>query len=214
MTVDLYNLENKVVGKTELPEKVFGEHWRPALVAQVLNAQLANKRNPWAHAKTRAEVSGGGRKPWRQKGTGRARHGSTRSPIWRHGGKAHGPLKTRDYSQKVNKKMKKRALFSVFSRKLKDGEVKIFDSLDIEAGKTKILSGKLAGVLGMGKKSKKYDALLVVGAENKNTVRASSNLLKTKSTKAGSLNLYDAMNYKNVFIDKVAVKEIEQHYKT
>src|SRR3989338_10813210 len=118
MKTDLYNMQNEKIGTVELPEAVFGVAWKPALVKQVVNAILANKRRPWAHAKTRAEVRGGGRKPWRQKGTGRARHGSTRSPIWSGGGKAHGPLSERDFSQKVNVKMRRVALFSVLSHKL------------------------------------------------------------------------------------------------
>jgi hypothetical protein len=96
MKVDLYNLKNEVVGTAELPDTVFGVAWKPALVKQVLAAQMANRREPWAHAKDRSEVSGGGKKPWRQKGTGRARHGSTRSPLWSGGGKAHGPRNDRD----------------------------------------------------------------------------------------------------------------------
>ncbi len=99
MKAPVYNLKNEKVGEVDLPESVFGVRWNSILVAQVLRAQMANKRRPWAHAKTRAEVRGGGRKPWRQKGTGRARHGSTRSPLWVGGGKAHGPSKLRDYSQ-------------------------------------------------------------------------------------------------------------------
>src|ERR1700738_4540941 len=105
----VYNIENEKIGTFELPAGMFNAPWRAALVHQVLLAQAANLRRPWAHAKGRGEVSGGGKKPWRQKGTGRSRHGSTRSPIWRHGGKAHGPSKERDYSQKVNKKMKQQA---------------------------------------------------------------------------------------------------------
>src|ERR1700691_279808 len=102
MKTSLYNLKNEIVGQTELPDRIFGAKWSPTLVKQVLEAQSANKRSPWAHAKDRSEVRGGGRKPWRQKGTGRARHGSTRSPLWVGGGKSHGPRNERDYTQKVN----------------------------------------------------------------------------------------------------------------
>ncbi len=130
MKADVYNLNNEVVGSVDLPDTVFGVRYNAALVKQVIDAQLANRRSPWAHTKTRGEVSGGGKKPWRQKGTGRARHGSTRSPIWVGGGVAHGPRNDRDYSQKVNKKMKQAALFAAISRKAKDGEVKVFDTLD------------------------------------------------------------------------------------
>ena len=137
MKADIYNLNNEVVGTMELPVGVFGTKWNATLVQQVLEAQIANARPPWAHVKDRSEVRGGGKKPWRQKGTGRARHGSTRSPIWVGGGKAHGPRNDKDYSQKVNKKMKRVALFSVLSKKAKDGELKVFDTLVLDAPKTK-----------------------------------------------------------------------------
>ena len=137
MKADVYNLKNEVVGTMELPAEVFGTKWNATLVQQVLEAQLANARQPWAHVKDRSEVRGGGKKPWRQKGTGRARHGSTRSPIWVGGGKAHGPRNDKDYSQKVNKKMKRVALFSVLSKKAKDGEVKVFDTLVVRGAENK-----------------------------------------------------------------------------
>src|SRR5271166_6555953 len=103
MNADVYNWNNEKVGTMELPASVFGAKWNAMLVKQVLEAQAANRREPWAHTKTRGEVRGGGKKPWRQKGTGRARHGSTRSPIWRHGGITHGPRAERDFSVKINR---------------------------------------------------------------------------------------------------------------
>jgi len=213
MNADVYNLKNEKVGTVELPESVFGARWNPVLIKQVLEAQQANARDPWAHAKDRSEVRGGGRKPWRQKGTGRARHGSIRSPLWVGGGKAHGPRKERDYSQKVNKKMKHSALFSALSRKMKDGEVKVFENFALSAPKTKILASVLAALLNMKKTAKRYDVLLVENAANKNLFRASSNLQKAKAVDAASLNVLDVLNYKNLFLDKEAVALIEKHYK-
>ncbi|HUC02017.1 MAG TPA: 50S ribosomal protein L4 [Candidatus Paceibacterota bacterium] len=213
MNVDVYNLKNEVVGTVELPSAVFGAKWNATLVQQVLEAQLANARAPWAHTKDRSEVRGGGKKPWRQKGTGRARHGSTRSPIWVGGGKAHGPRNDRDYSQKVNKKMKRVALFSVLSKKAKDGEVKVFDSLVLDAPKTKSVAAALTAVLAPKKGDKRFDVLLVADNANKNLFRATANLQKTKTLEAGSLNVYDIMNHKNLFIDKSVVETIEKHYK-
>ncbi len=212
MKTDVYNLKNEVVGTVELPDAVFGTRWNATLIKQVLDAQAANARRPWAHVKDRSEVSGGGKKPWRQKGTGRARHGSTRSPIWVHGGKAHGPRNDKDYSQKVNKKMKTVALFAALSRKAKDGEMKVFDALAIDAPKTKMLAGALHGILTMPKGKKRYDVLLVANGENKNLFRASSNLQKAKAIDATSLNVYDILNHKNLFIDKAAVETIGKHY--
>jgi large subunit ribosomal protein L4 len=216
MKADVYNLNNEVVGTVELPDNVFSTRWNATLVKQVLDAQLANARRPWAHVKDRSEVSGGGRKPWRQKGTGRARHGSTRSPIWVGGGKAHGPRNDKDYSQKVNKKMKRVALFSVLSRKAKDGEVKVFESLAFEAPKTKLLVTALNHVLSMKKSGKRYDVLLISDKNNKNLLRASSNLQnaqKAKAIDATSLNVYDVLNHKNLFIERTAVETIGKHYK-
>jgi len=213
MNADVYNLKNEKVGTLELPAEVFGVKWNPALVKQVLEAQLANARSPWAHTKGRGEVRGGGKKPWAQKGTGRARHGSTRSPLWVGGGKAHGPRNERDYSQKVNKKMKRTALFSVLSRKAKDGELKVFDALTIEAPKTKVLASVLNGVLSVKKGDKRFDALLVSDIANKNLFRASGNLAKTKALAATSLNVHDILNYKNLLLDKESVAAIAKHYK-
>ena len=213
MKADIYNLKNEVVGTMELPAEVFGTKWNATLVTQVLEAQIANARQPWAHVLNRSEVRGGGRKPWRQKGTGRARHGSTRSPIWVGGGKSHGPRNDKDYSQKVNKKMKRVALFSVLSKKAKDGEVKIFDTLALEAPKTKAVAVALKNALSPKKGDKRFDVLLVSDNANKNLFRATSNLQKTKTIEAGSLNIYDIMNHKNLFIDKSAVEMIEKHYK-
>jgi large subunit ribosomal protein L4 len=213
MKADVYNLKNEVVGTVDLPSAVFGTKWNAALVQQVLEAQLANARSPWAHVKDRSEVRGGGKKPWRQKGTGRARHGSTRSPIWVGGGKAHGPRNDRDYSQKVNKKMKRVALFSVLSKKAKDGEIKVFESLMIETPKTKIAATALKNILSPKKGDKRFDVLLVSDNTNKNLFRATSNLQKTKAIEAGSLNVFDIINHKNLFMDKNAVETIEQHYK-
>ena len=212
MKVELYNLENKSVGQAELPEAVFGIAWKPTLVQQVLTAQLANRRRPWAHAKTRAEVRGGGRKPWRQKGTGRARHGSIRSPLWSGGGKAHGPLKDRDYTQKVNVDMKRLALFSVLSRKLHDGEVRIFDSLALAEPKTKMIAPKLRTIVNPPKHVRNLDVLLIPDMENKFLVRAARNLPKTKVVGPGSLNVHDILSYKHLFIDQKAVATILEHY--
>ncbi len=214
MKADTYNLKNEAVGSVELPERVFGAKWNATLVKQVFDAQVANEREPWAHVRDRSEVRGGGIKPWRQKGTGRARHGSTRSPLWRHGGKAHGPRNDKDYSQKVNKKMKRVAFFSALSKKLKDGSVKFIESFELSAPKTKVLSTALRPMLPMKKGDRKYDVLLVSNdLSNKGIFKASSNLPKAKAIDAASLNMYDILNHQNIFIEKGAVEVIEKHYK-
>ena len=212
MTADIINLKNEVVGTIELPEHVFGAKWNEALVKQVLTAQQANARSPWAHVRDRSEVAGSGKKPWRQKGTGRARHGMTSSPIWVGGGKAHGPRNDRDYSQKVNKKMKQAALFAVLSQKLRDGEVKIMDTLTVSAPKTALMASALRTVLDIKKDDKRYNALLVSAGTNAIVARSSSNLQKAKAITAASLNIYDILNHENVLIEKEGIAVIEKHY--
>jgi len=213
METAVYNLKNEKVGTVNLPDGVFGAKWNAALVKQVLDSQSANARSPWAHTKDRSDVRGGGRKPWRQKGTGRARHGSTRSPIWVGGGKSHGPRNERDYSEKVNKKMKRLAVFAVLSKKMKDGEIKVFEDFMIKEPKTRVFAPALRTLLGMKKDAKRFDVLLVANTNNENLFRVSANLTKAKALNADSLNVYDIMNHKNFFVEKGAVETIEKHYK-
>src|SRR5882762_3877572 len=137
MEAKFYNQKGAEAGTIELPEKVFAAKWRSDLVHQVVESMRSNKRAGTADTKDRGEVRGGGRKPWKQKGTGRARHGSTRSPIWVGGGVTHGPLAEKNYKRKISKKMRAQALFSVLSKKLKDGEIIFIDTLATSAIKTK-----------------------------------------------------------------------------
>ncbi|MCL4406392.1 MAG: 50S ribosomal protein L4 [Patescibacteria group bacterium] len=208
MKADLYNAKMEVIDKVEIPDRIFGYPWKPDLVKQALDTQEKNSRKPFAHAKGRGEVSGGGKKPWRQKGTGRARHGSTRSPIWKGGGVSHGPKKERDYSVKLNQKMRQAAMFSVLARKLQDNEVKFVDSLTIAEPKTKMLHAHLKAFFG----KKTPNALLIPEAGNKNIHRASANLPKVKSLGPKDLNVYDLMKFKEIFIEKNAIEAIDSHY--
>ena len=137
MDATLYNAKGKEEGKVKLPEDIFGLSWNNDLVHQVVVAMHANARTPIAHTKFRNEVSGTGKKPWKQKGTGSARHGSRRSPIWRKGGVAHGPRAERSYAQRINKKMRTKALYTALSKKLKDGEVLFVDALTFDEPNTK-----------------------------------------------------------------------------
>lgn len=144
MESKVYNQEGKEVGTIKLPKSVFGVTWNGNLVHEVTISMASNKRNSTAHAKDRSDVSGGGKKPWRQKGTGRARHGSSRSPIWVGGGVTHGPTNEKNYYKKINKKKKAKALYTVLSQKLKDNEILFIDSFNMKDPKTaeakKILS--------------------------------------------------------------------------
>ena len=137
MEATVYNQKGKSTGKFSLPESVFGVPWNSDLVHEVVRLMNSNSRDNIAHTKTRGEVRGGGKKPWKQKGTGRARHGSTRSPIWVGGGVAHGPRNDKNYERKINKKAKTKALFAILSKKYKDGEILLMDSLEISKPKTK-----------------------------------------------------------------------------
>lgn len=144
MKTDIYNSQGKKAGSVELPDSVFGVAWNDALMHQVVTAMQANARPTVAHVKNRGDVRGGGKKPWAQKGTGRARHGSSRSPIWKGGGVTHGPRKDRDYSQVIPKKMRAKALFMALSRKLKDGQLIFVDSFGISEPKTSVAQKSLA----------------------------------------------------------------------
>lgn len=207
MKVDVYDKKAVKVGTVELPDRLFGRSWNADLVHQSVRTQALNKRRNIAHAKDRSEKRGGGKKPWRQKGTGRARHGSIRSPIWKGGGVTHGPLKERNFKLKLNKKMRQGAMFSVFSRRVKEGEVKIVDSLAMDEPKTKELSGVLSNFT-----EAKTSFLIIPSPDNKHVYVASRNIQGVKSLDAKSLNVYDLLRYKNILLEKDAIGEIEKHY--
>lgn len=137
MNTPIYNIEGKKTGTVELPENIFNVAWSDSLMHQVITSMQSNARTPIAHTKFRGEVRGGGRKPWKQKGTGRARHGSTRSPIWRGGGVTHGPRNEKVYTRTIPRNMRAKALFMALSRKLKDNEIILVDSFGLKSPKTK-----------------------------------------------------------------------------
>lgn len=209
MIVDVYNKENKKTGTLNLPEAIFGRKWNPDLVHQAFLAQTANRRGRLAHAKGRGEVRGGGRKPWAQKGTGRARHGSIRSPIWAHGGVTHGPTKERKFEKKINKKMKRAALASLLSKKAALNEIKVIEDLKINSPKTK----NLASVLNKFIKERK-SLLLIPQKENRNLFLAGRNLPKTKVLAPNSLNVYDCLAHKYLYFEKEAVEDFVKNFKS
>jgi len=208
MKVDLFNQENKKIGTTELPKEIFAVKWNPDLVHQVLTVQLANRRKILADTKDRSEVSGGGRKPWRQKGTGRARHGSIRSPLWRGGGVTFGPLKERIFSRKINQKIKQQAVLEVLSRKLQDQEIKVVDNLALKNKKTK----EAAALIKKFQTSAKESFLLIPGKENKNIYAAARNLPRVGVLSSESLNVYELLKYQKILLDKAALETITKHY--
>lgn len=208
MKLEVFNKENKKIEELEVPDKIFKVKWQPELVHQALVTFLANLRKPIAHTKDRSEVSGGGRKPWRQKGTGRARHGSIRSPLWIGGGVVFGPRKDKIFSKKINKKMKKIALLSVLSKKIENNDFKVIDNLKIEKIKTKEVVEILKNFF-----TQKPSILFVLEKNNKNFVLAARNLEKVFLTKVDSLNIYDLLTHKKVFFEKGAINELISKYK-
>jgi len=203
----IFSMEGKKVGVITLPENLFGVPWRADLVHQVTTAMQANLRQNRAHTKDRAEVSGGGKKPWKQKGTGQARHGSIRSPLWRHGGVTFGPRNERNYSEKINRKMRIGALLSVLSRKAKDGEVILIDSFSFTTPKTTVAKTMLAKIAeGSGATAlaakKKNATLLALSAYNANTIKSFHNFKNVKTEELRNLNLVDVMTYTYLVIEK------------
>ncbi len=207
MKTDVYNIKGKVVGSVDLPEAVFGVSWKPGLVHDALRVQRNSARAPLAHAKGRGEVRGGGIKPWRQKGTGRARHGSIRSPIWKGGGASHGPHKERVYDLKMNKKQRRLALRSLLSEKFRGGEIYVVESLHTLSPKTKELALTLRTLFKAKKSLNAFSAVIIPPIKNESLYRAARNLPKVAAMPFGSLNIYDALRHKRIVIDKEALAE-------
>lgn len=185
--IPVYNQKGKEIKKRDIPENIFGVLIKPGLVQEMVVAHAANSRVATAHTKTRAEISGGGKKPWKQKGTGRARHGSTRSPIWRKGGITFGPRSNRNYSKKVNTKAKRAALAMVLTDKVANKKLIILDAFTIEKPKTKEVAQALKAF------PKLRSVLLVLAGEHANFVRASRNLQNISLSSPANLNVYDAV---------------------
>ena len=202
--VYVYNIEGKEVGSIELNDAVFGVEVNEHLVHMAVVNQLANNRQGTQSAKTRSEVSGGGRKPWRQKGTGHARQGSTRSPQWTGGGVVFAP-KPRDYSFKMNKKEKRIALLSALSSKVADNKIVVLDAFNLDEVKTK----KFAEVMSNLKVDK---ALVVIEGENKNVVLSGRNIPTVKVSATNEINTYDVLKYETLVVTKAAVEKLEEVY--
>lgn len=216
MDAKIYNMSGKEAGKVTLPESVFGLKWNGNLVHQVVVAMQANARTPIAHAKNRAEVSGTGKKPWKQKGTGSARHGSRRSPIWRTGGVAHGPRNERNYEQKINKKMRTKALYTVLAKKQADGEILFLDGLTYSAPKTKDARDTLATLSTIKgfetlKTKKRNNVLIASVSSDDNTVKSFQNFNNIMLENVRNLNPVDVLKYKHLILvgGDEAVKQIE-----
>lgn len=203
MESTLYNQNGESLGKVKVPESVFGLPWNADLVHQVVVSMQSSARNPIAHAKTRAEVRGGGKKPWKQKGTGQARHGSTRSPIWVGGGVAHGPRNDKNYDRKINRKMKTKALFTILSRKFKEGEVTFIDSLSLKNAKTVEAVATLSKLTAIpalkNVKGKKTNALYIALPEkNEGVSRGFKNIGNVSIEETRNINPVSLMTYRHI----------------
>ncbi|KKS44972.1 50S ribosomal protein L4 [Candidatus Nomurabacteria bacterium RIFCSPLOWO2_02_FULL_42_17] len=197
----IYNQEGKETGKIELPKEIFGLPNNTDLIHQVAVSMSANRRAGTAHTKFRGEVRGGGRKPWKQKGTGRARHGSSRSPIWIGGGVTHGPRVERIWKKKINRKMAAKALLTALSGKFRAGEILWLKELSVSGGKTKLMQTvlvNLARALNWPRlvSSKKPQTFIVLPEKNTEILRATRNLLVAESMLVANLNVLDVLNRK------------------
>jgi large subunit ribosomal protein L4 len=205
MKASIYNTQGKETGTIDLPEGVFGAKRNSALVHQVVTAMAANARTPVAHTKGRGEIRGGGKKPYAQKGTGQARHGSIRSPIWRGGGTTHGPVKEKDYSQKINKKMRSKALAVTLSDKVRSSRLLLVDSLSFKGPKTKDARAMLTG-LGTIKgydevgTRRKNAVLFAVSTKDAAVLKSFQNMGNVMVEEARNLNPVDVLKYRYVVI--------------
>jgi large subunit ribosomal protein L4 len=205
MESKVYNQNGKETNKISLPESVFELSWNGDLVHQVIVAMNSNARTPVAHTKDRSDVRGGGKKPWKQKGTGRARHGSSRSPIWVGGGVAHGPRNEKNYKKKINKKMKAKALYTILSEKLRNNEILFVDNLkfdNIKTSNAKDILRSLSGVSGfeMLLKKRNNSTLITTIGKDLNTYKSFSNFNNIAMEEFRNINPVDLLNYKYLMI--------------
>ena len=204
-SIKVVNMTGAEVGEIALSDVIFGAEVNEAVLHAAVRTYLLNQRQGTQSTLTRSEVSGGGKKPWRQKGTGRARQGSTRSPQWTHGGIALGP-KPRSYTKKLNKKVKQIAMFSALSAKVASNEMVVVDAIVAESYKTKVMASMLSAI-GCGKK-----ALVVLDAKNDMVVKSLANIPGVKVAYTNTLNVYDILNCNTVVFAQAAVQKLEEVY--
>jgi len=206
-SLPVYNRLGEKVGTTKLSSKVFGVKPKVELIQKVVVAMLANLRKPWAHTKTRGEVRGGGKKPWRQKGTGRARAGSIRSPLWRGGGVTFGPTKERTYQQKINKKAKRQALLMCLSDKVINKKLIVLDKIELPEIKTRMMVEILDKL-----PSGRNPVLLAIEKKDQNILKSAANIAYLKLINPQSLNIIDLLRYDYFLTTVPAIKIIEKFY--
>ncbi len=206
MKIEVYNIEGKKIEDMEISDFIFGLSGNDELVHQVAVSLAANKRKSISHTKTRGERAGSGKKPWKQKGTGRARVGSVRTPVWKKGGIVFGPRSERNYRKKINRKMNTKAILSVLSGKARDKEIYVIDKMEISDKKTKEMAKVLKNLDLSGK------TLIVFGDKERDLTLASRNLKNVQNMFLNQLNILDMLNNKNMLISKNSIKEIEKKY--
>ena len=204
MKIDVYNQNGEVSGSATLPKDIFEVEFNADLVHQVAVSLSANKRQTSANAKMRGEVRGGGKKPWRQKGTGRARHGSIRSPLWKGGGVTHGPRTERIFEREIPKKMRRKALFMVLSEKAKSNQLIVLDKLEMESGKTKEMAKALVKFA-----CKNQSTLIATSNYDKKVYLSARNIKKTSIEDARNLNVLELLSHKYLLLTKESIKTIE-----
>lgn len=207
MLVNTYNTKGEKITQTKLPKEIFEVPVNSDLIHQVVVSQMARKKQVTAHTKTRGDVRGGGKKPWRQKGTGRARHGSIRSPIWRGGGVTFGPRKDKVFKKRIPKKMKRKALFMVLSSKVKDDSLILLDELKIEEAKTKLIL-EILKKLPLKNKS----SLIALSEMDKNLILAIRNIPKIKTIQVRDLNALDLLSFKYLIMSKESIKVLKETF--
>jgi len=205
-SIKVYNQEGKEVSELKLDEAIFVLPWNADLVHQAVRVALANQRQILASTKDRSEVSGGGRKPWRQKGTGRARHGSIRSPLWKGGGITFGPTKERNFKLKINKKMARKAFLTALSTKAKDSELLVLDDLKLSAPKTK----EMAKIMKNFPQVK--NGLLILSGKNEDIKKAGRNLPNLRIINIDNLNILDILKYKHLIFTKDGIEYLNKKY--
>lgn len=214
LKINIYNKQGKVIEQKKLDSKIFGVEPKKEVIHQVVTFMLSSQRHPWAHAKARSEKRGGGRKPWRQKGTGRARAGSIRSPIWRGGGVTFGPRKERNYYKKINKKVRKKALLMCLSDKVKENKMYVLDKLTMPEIKTKKFNAIITKLIKPStKKTKKKPKVLVSLADKDlNVIKSAKNIPEVKTIRAIDLNVLDVLRTDYLITTKKGVEKIQKHF--
>jgi len=205
--IGIYNQKGEEIGKIELPAGIFGVKMTPTLLHQVVVSQMANMRQVIAHTKGRGEVRGGGIKPWRQKGTGRARHGSIRSPLWVGGGVTFGPTKYRNFEKKINNKMKRKAVLMALSGKFQDKELIILDKIELTAPKTKEMAVIVDNIVPDASKT-----LLMLPAKNEIIYRAGRNIADFKIINVENINVVDLLNFKYLILTQGTLDKLKEKY--